>query len=208
MNGEIDSWAIRWYYTVFAHDGLALFPPRTLVVNMGFDGSGTHDRLALRRTSRLETSATFDLPAEVVESRQKAQVFDAISGFRPSSLDGVVRADEGRLRRGVSVNPVKTAAKYRATSGDSSGDSRVAFTQEEILILDKNRHQRDNITVGAGTHIRGQLFTFGHGGRITMGRHCYVGDKLEALVRGEPPPLAIASSSDTTPASSTPTPIL
>jgi hypothetical protein len=25
MNGEIDSWAIRWYYTVFAHDGLAVF---------------------------------------------------------------------------------------------------------------------------------------------------------------------------------------
>jgi acetyltransferase-like isoleucine patch superfamily enzyme len=43
-------------------------------------------------------------------------------------------------------------------------------------ILAENRHERDSISVGAGTHIRGQLFTFGHGGRITMGSYCYVGD--------------------------------
>lgn len=43
-------------------------------------------------------------------------------------------------------------------------------------ILAKNRHQKESISVGAGTHIRGELFTFGHGGRITMGSYCYVGD--------------------------------
>jgi acetyltransferase-like isoleucine patch superfamily enzyme len=43
-------------------------------------------------------------------------------------------------------------------------------------ILPKNRRQADSIIVGAGTHIRGQLFTFGHGGRILMGGYCYVGE--------------------------------
>ena len=43
-------------------------------------------------------------------------------------------------------------------------------------ILENNRHRRDSIAVGTGTHIRGQLLTFGHGGRITMGSHCFVGD--------------------------------
>jgi acetyltransferase-like isoleucine patch superfamily enzyme len=43
-------------------------------------------------------------------------------------------------------------------------------------ILAKNRHERDSIKVGAGTHIRGELFTFGHGGRISMGSYCYLGD--------------------------------
>ena len=52
-------------------------------------------------------------------------------------------------------------------------------------ILAKNRKERGSITVGAGTHIRGQLFTFGHGGQITMGSYCYVGDnsKLWSAVR-------------------------
>jgi acetyltransferase-like isoleucine patch superfamily enzyme len=39
-----------------------------------------------------------------------------------------------------------------------------------------NRHVQDSIVVGPNTHIRGQLFTFGHGGRIEMGEYCYVGD--------------------------------
>lgn len=43
-------------------------------------------------------------------------------------------------------------------------------------IVAKNRHQSDSISVGRGTHIRGQLLTFGHGGRITMGTYCYVGE--------------------------------
>jgi hypothetical protein len=86
MSGEIDSWAIRWYYSVFAHDGLVLFPPRTLVSNGGFDGSGTHGRLA-RNANQMptETVASFTLPSEVAESREKEHVFEAIGAFRPSS---------------------------------------------------------------------------------------------------------------------------
>ena len=40
--GSIDSWAIRWYLSVFIRGGLTLYPARTLVQNIGFDGSGTH----------------------------------------------------------------------------------------------------------------------------------------------------------------------
>lgn len=40
--GKVDSWAIRWYLSVFMQNGLTLFPVKTLVENKGFDGSGTH----------------------------------------------------------------------------------------------------------------------------------------------------------------------
>lgn len=40
--GKIDSWAIRWYLGTFLAGGLTLFPKRSLVENIGFDGSGTH----------------------------------------------------------------------------------------------------------------------------------------------------------------------
>lgn len=40
--GLLDSWAIRWYLSVFARDGLVLYPRRSLVNNEGFDGSGTN----------------------------------------------------------------------------------------------------------------------------------------------------------------------
>src|SRR5262249_54070621 len=42
QEGKIDSWAIRWYHSVFAHKGLVLYPARSLVRNSGFDGSGVN----------------------------------------------------------------------------------------------------------------------------------------------------------------------
>ena len=102
MERQVGAWDIRWYYSVFARDGLVLFPPRSLVVNLGFDGSGTHDRLALpARQAPLESLAPFDLPADVVESSHKDAVFMSIKEFRPTSarrrLAAVMRV---ALRRG------------------------------------------------------------------------------------------------------------
>ncbi|MDP2143183.1 MAG: hypothetical protein Q8J80_03550 [Gallionella sp.] len=51
MEGMRDSWAIRWYWTVFKASGLVVFPPVSLVHNKGFDGSGSHGRGWLRRFS-------------------------------------------------------------------------------------------------------------------------------------------------------------
>lgn len=42
MEGKIDSWAIRWYWSFFKAEGLCLFPKKSLVINIGMDGSGTH----------------------------------------------------------------------------------------------------------------------------------------------------------------------
>jgi acetyltransferase-like isoleucine patch superfamily enzyme len=38
---------------------------------------------------------------------------------------------------------------------------------------------RDDISVGAHSHIRGRLLTYGHGGRIRLGDWCYVGVRSE-----------------------------
>ena len=40
--GKVDSWAIRWYFSVFMAGGLVLYPVKSLIQNIGFDGSGTH----------------------------------------------------------------------------------------------------------------------------------------------------------------------
>ena len=34
------SWGIKWYFKVFSYNGLNVFPTQSLVVNIGFDGSG------------------------------------------------------------------------------------------------------------------------------------------------------------------------
>jgi hypothetical protein len=49
MSGKVDSWAIRWQLSAFLRNGLALFPPQSLVKNIGLD-SGTHGSRMLRWT--------------------------------------------------------------------------------------------------------------------------------------------------------------
>ncbi|MCM1038220.1 MAG: glycosyltransferase [Ruminococcus sp.] len=41
-DAKINSWAIKWYWTVFKKGGLTLYPGVSLVQNAGFDGSGEH----------------------------------------------------------------------------------------------------------------------------------------------------------------------
>jgi hypothetical protein len=40
--GKVSSWAIRWNASAFLANKLTLYPGRSLVENIGFDGSGTH----------------------------------------------------------------------------------------------------------------------------------------------------------------------
>lgn len=41
-DSKTNSWAIKWYWTVFMNGGLTLYPSIPLVKNDGFDGSGEH----------------------------------------------------------------------------------------------------------------------------------------------------------------------
>jgi GT2 family glycosyltransferase len=40
VTGELRTWAIKWYASIFLVSGLCLYPARSLVRNVGFDGSG------------------------------------------------------------------------------------------------------------------------------------------------------------------------
>lgn len=42
LNGEINSWAIFWYASIFKNQGLCLSPFVSYTQNIGFDGSGVH----------------------------------------------------------------------------------------------------------------------------------------------------------------------
>ncbi|MEM1439433.1 MAG: hypothetical protein AAF545_09780 [Pseudomonadota bacterium] len=73
MRGQLDSWGIRWYWSVFRAGGLVVYPPQTLVVNRGMDGSGTHGRGLLTRFGQRESvmrDTPVDLPEEPIVDAQ------------------------------------------------------------------------------------------------------------------------------------------
>ncbi len=44
-NKKNNSWAIRWYASVFLNDGLVLYPAKSLIENIGHDGTGVHSNI-------------------------------------------------------------------------------------------------------------------------------------------------------------------
>jgi hypothetical protein len=99
--GKVDSWGVRWYLNVFERGGLVLFPPRSLVSNEGFDGSGTHsvsqeDNFALARGAWPD-SARFIAPQAVALSQVALDEVQSI--LRAARSPGLI----ARLRRRLAL---------------------------------------------------------------------------------------------------------
>lgn len=72
--GDIDSWAVRWYASVFLKNGLCLHPATSLVHNIGFDGSGVHCGPNL-------SFAVDTLNTNYIEIDESQEITESVEGF-------------------------------------------------------------------------------------------------------------------------------
>lgn len=84
--GKINSWAIRWYLTLFNNDGLALYPRQSMIQNMGTDGSGTHSDADNAYKVELATQAVSYFPKEIEENKQAYEAIKYFYKHRKGSL--------------------------------------------------------------------------------------------------------------------------
>lgn len=106
MEGKIDSWAVRWYWTIFNNDGIIVYPPYTLVQNTGFDGSGTHGKGIFRKFGEKQEVAncaiTFTNRLEVNPDDYKLiknAIFKMNGGWTGYTLDKVKKIVRYILRK-------------------------------------------------------------------------------------------------------------
>ncbi len=61
QTGELNTWAIFWYATIFEKDGICVSPWFSYVKNIGFDGSGTNckDNKLLNKQTELNNDGIF-----------------------------------------------------------------------------------------------------------------------------------------------------
>lgn len=77
-SGKNNSWAIRWYASIFLANGLALHPSRSLVNNIGHDGSGIHSGMNDIYNVIINPNPVTEFPS-VIEENQDAH--EAIKQF-------------------------------------------------------------------------------------------------------------------------------
>lgn len=56
----IDSWAIRWNFTAYKQNAVAVYPSESLIDNTGFDGSGTHSGVSEGFSNNLDNILQID----------------------------------------------------------------------------------------------------------------------------------------------------
>ena len=84
INGKNDSWAIRWNATLFLNDMLSLNAGRSLVQNIGFDGSGIHSGSdEIYSTDLFKDKLSIDI-AETIEDKSARKAFVKYYGLTNS----------------------------------------------------------------------------------------------------------------------------
>lgn len=77
-SGKNNSWAIRWYASIFLQDGLTLNPSHSLVNNIGHDGTGVHSGTNDIYTVTVNSKPITRFPEELEEN---AAAYQAIKQF-------------------------------------------------------------------------------------------------------------------------------
>jgi hypothetical protein len=83
QRGEISSWAIRWYWSVFRAKGVVLYPPQTLVINIGNDERATHPGLRNRIRKLVGASSA---PQTLMDA---SPLLPAAVSLIPSAVEGL-----------------------------------------------------------------------------------------------------------------------
>lgn len=107
--GKLDVWGVRWYASMFAAGGLCLYPNRSLVHNIGMDGSGVHCGVSSNFDVELSASDFWTFPDRIVESEPALEAIqsfleDLRSPQEPSVIADLfsrLRATAGRITRAI-----------------------------------------------------------------------------------------------------------
>lgn len=84
--GKINSWAIRWYASVFKKNGLVLYPRNSMTQNIGNDGSGTHTAAESTYQVTLADHPVRYFPTEIAENEQGYQAIKYFYAHRKGSI--------------------------------------------------------------------------------------------------------------------------
>jgi len=106
--GNNDSWAIRWYASAFLQNKLTLYPRKSLVQNIGFDGSGTHSgheayfhvnlsdkQIQIKRIACIQNQVCFI---------KFKKYFKASQGIKPHPIKTFIKRGIGFLKKSFHYN--------------------------------------------------------------------------------------------------------
>jgi cephalosporin hydroxylase len=100
IDGKVSSWGIRWYASAFLANKLHLYPPKTLIKNIGRDGTGTHEGAFLLDEPDVYEESIDVLKFEAKESKLELQLL--INYFREKNKQSLYISLKSFVKKTVS----------------------------------------------------------------------------------------------------------
>ena len=91
INKKNDSWAILWYASAYLNNSYTLYPSKSLVNNIGIDGSGTHSGSTDYFENKLLNKKITVGNIEVAENREAKKIIsEYFAGFNKIGKVGFI----------------------------------------------------------------------------------------------------------------------
>lgn len=90
IKGKNNSWAVRWYFSMFLKDMLTLYPGQSYVQNIGFDSNGTHCKNKTE-VFKIELNNKFSIQKiDILESEKTRKMIEIfLNSIKPSIITRV-----------------------------------------------------------------------------------------------------------------------
>ncbi|TDG37214.1 sugar transferase [Pedobacter changchengzhani] len=85
-NGKNNSWAIRWYASIFLKGGLTLNPSKSLINNIGSDGSGVHSGISDIYNVVINPKPITYFPEQLVQNKDAYELVKEFLAGRKGNL--------------------------------------------------------------------------------------------------------------------------
>lgn len=97
--GRNNSWAIRWYASVFLNGGLSLNPSKSLIHNIGHDGSGIHSNKESTYAVTIHQQAIKEFPEKIEENHIAYEmVRDFLAKRKGNFIQRVIRFMKKKIK--------------------------------------------------------------------------------------------------------------
>jgi hypothetical protein len=84
--GKNNSWAIRWYASIFLKGGLTLNPAKSLINNIGHDGTGVHSNIERMYDVHISQQPVKTFPDVIAENEKAYQAIKHFLAHRKGTL--------------------------------------------------------------------------------------------------------------------------
>jgi Predicted glycosyltransferases len=108
--GELKTWAIKWYSTIFIDNGLCLYPRQSLVENIGFDGSGEN---TICTDGSFNVQLTTNVNVRLIDIKPSKYAKSYLKRFYIFGPDSNYKKRIKRILKSTSLHKLYAKIRYR-----------------------------------------------------------------------------------------------